>query len=60
MNKLHIISTTDPVNGFDDVGDLTVYFETETSRQIYLDTPAARRERELSKTSGNPTDNRYN
>jgi len=49
MNKTHIISTTDPINGFDitdmkdrphvvegdDTNDLTIYFETEASLQAY-------------------------
>jgi hypothetical protein len=69
MNKTHIISTTDPINGFDIVdpstrphvvdgdaaGDLTVYFESETSRQAYLDLPVEHPEQGLSKTSSNPT-----
>jgi hypothetical protein len=70
MNSTHIISTTDPINGFDiidiknrpqvvegeNTNDLTIYFETETSRQTYLDIPVERPERDLSKTLNNPTD----
>lgn len=70
MNSTHIISTTDPINGFDfieiknrphvvegeNTNDLTIYFETEASRQTYLDIPVERPERDLSKTLSNPTD----
>ncbi|MCI0506799.1 MAG: hypothetical protein L0Z73_11915 [Gammaproteobacteria bacterium] len=51
MDTSHIISTTDPINGFDitslkdrpyvvegdDTNDLTIYFENKASRQTYLD-----------------------
>lgn len=74
MNKSHIISTTDPVNGFnitdvknqphvvegDNTNDLTVYFETQTSLQTYLDIPVEQPERDLSKTLSNPTDDYSN
>ena len=70
MNNTHIISTTDPINGFDitdiknrphvvegeNTNDLTIYFETEASRQTYLDIPVELPERDLSKTLNNPTD----
>ena len=70
MNSTHIISTTDPINGFDitdlknrphvvegeNTNDLTIYFETEASRQTYLDIPVELPERDLSKTLNNPTD----
>ncbi len=74
MNRSHIISTTDPINGFDvtdrqhcphvvegdDSNDLTVYFQTEASRQAYLDLPVEHPERSLSKTLSNPTDDYSN
>lgn len=70
MNNTHIISTTNPINDFNITGiknrphvveggntrDLTIYFETEASRQSYLDIPVERPERDLSKTLNNPTD----
>jgi hypothetical protein len=70
MNSTHIISTTDPINGFnitdlkdrpyvvegETTNDLTIYFETEASRQAYLDIPVELPERDLSKTLSNPTD----
>ncbi len=70
MNKTHIISTTDPINGFDitdmkdrphvvegdDTNDLTIYFETEASLQAYREIPLEQPERDLSRTSSNPTD----
>ncbi len=70
MNGSHIISTTDPINGFnitdvknrphvvegDSTNDLTIYFETKASRQTYLDMPVEYPERNLSKTLSNPTD----
>jgi hypothetical protein len=66
-----IISTTDPINGFDITSlkdrphvvegdkatDLTIYFETKATRQTYLDIPVEQPERDLSKTQSNPTDN---
>jgi hypothetical protein len=66
-----IISTTDPINGFDITslkdrphvveGDkatgLTIYFETNDTRQAYLDIPVERPEQDLSKTLSNPTGN---
>ncbi|MGF1614983.1 MAG: hypothetical protein ACFCVA_14050 [Gammaproteobacteria bacterium] len=69
MNSSHIISTTDPMNGFnitdlsnrphvvegDSTNDLTIYFETEASLQAYLDIPIEHPEQSLSKTLSNPT-----
>jgi hypothetical protein len=66
-----IISTTDPINGFDITslkdrphvveGDkatgLTIYFETKATRQTYLDIPVEQPERDLSKTLSNATGN---
>ena len=74
MNKTHIISTTDPINGFnitdprdrphlvegDETNDLTIYFESEASLQAYRDIPLEQPERELSRTSSNPTDDYSN
>jgi len=74
MNSSHIISTTDPINRFNvtdrqhrpyvvegDAGnDLTIYFETEASRQSYLDMPVEQPERNLSKTLSNSTDDYSN
>ncbi len=74
MSRSHIISTTDPINGFnitdvknqphvvegDNTNDLTIYFETQTSRQTYLDIPVEHPERDLSKTLSNPTDDYSN
>jgi len=74
MNRSHIISTTDPINGFnttdvknqprvvegDNTNDLTIYFETQTSLQTYLDMPVEHPERDLSKTLSNPTDDYSN
>jgi len=70
MKISHIISTTDPINGFnitdlknrphvvegDNASDLTIYFETKASLQTYLDIPVEYPERELSKTLSNPSD----
>ncbi len=69
MNTSHIISTTDPINGFnitslkdrphvvegDSANDLTIYFETQASRQTYLDIPVEHPEQDLSKTLSNST-----
>jgi hypothetical protein len=66
-----IISTTDPINGFDITnlkdrphvveGDkatgLTIYFETQDTRQAYLDIPVEHPEQDLSKTLSNATGN---
>jgi hypothetical protein len=71
MSSSHIISTTDPINGFDitnvkdrpnvvegvDTNSLTIYFETKTSRQAYLDIPIEQPERDLPRTMSNPTGN---
>ena len=70
MNSTHIISTTDPINGFnitdlkdrpyvvegETTNDLTIYFENEASLQTYLDIPIEHPEQDLSKTLSNPTD----
>jgi len=70
MNNIHIISTTDPINGFnitdlenspnviegDKTNDLTIYFENKTSLQTYLDIPVEHPEQDLSITMSNPTD----
>ncbi len=70
MDTSHIISTTDPINGFDitslkdrlyvvegdDTNDLTIYFENKASRQTYLDMTVEQPERELSKSLSNPTE----
>ena len=69
MNGSHIISTTDPINGFnitdvknrphvvegDSTNDLTIYFETKASRQTYLDIPIEQPEQGLSVTQSNAT-----
>jgi len=69
MNHTNIISTTDPINGFnitslkdrphlvegDDANKLTIYFETKASLQAYLDIPVEHPERDLSVTQSNPT-----
>ena len=70
MNTAHIISTTDPINGFnitdlknrphvvegDNTNDLTIYFENKESMQTYLDMPVEHPEQDWSKTLSNPTD----
>ncbi len=74
MKSSHIISTTDPINGFnisdqeerprvvegDNTNDLTIYFETRASLQTYLDMAVEHPERELSRTLSNPTDDYSN
>ena len=69
MDSTHIISTTDPINGFDitslkdrphvvegdNANNLTIYFESKASLQAYLDIPVERPERDLSVTQSNPT-----
>ncbi len=69
MKYTNIISTTDPINGFnitslkdrphlvegDDTNNLTIYFETKSSLQAYLDIPVERPEQDLSKTQSNST-----
>ena len=71
MKSTHIISTTDPINGFnitslkdrphvvegDDTNNLTIYFETRASRQTYLDMTVEQPERDMSKTLSNSTGN---
>ena len=70
MNSTHIISTTDPINGFnitdlqnrphivegDSTNDLTIYFQSEASLQTYREIPVEQPERDLSRTLSNPTD----
>jgi len=69
MNITHFISTTDPINGFDitdmknrphvvegdDSSDLTIYFESESSRQAYLEIPVEYPEQGMSTTLSNST-----
>jgi hypothetical protein len=69
MNYTNIISTTDPINGFnitslndrphlvegDDTNNLTIYFESKTSLQAYLDIPIEQPERDLPATLNNST-----
>lgn len=68
MINSRFISTTDPMSGRDVAdpehkpflveGDnyLTVYFESEASRQRYLNMPVEHPERDLSRTLDNPTE----
>jgi len=69
MKYTNIISTTDPINGFnitslkdrphlvegDDTNNLTIYFESKASLQAYLDIPVEHPEQDLSKTQSNST-----
>jgi hypothetical protein len=69
MKYTNIISTTDPINGFNitslkgrphlvegsDSNNLTIYFETKSSLQAYLDIPVEHPEQDLSKTQSNST-----
>jgi len=69
MKYANIISTTDPINGFDisslkdhphlvegdDANNLTIYFETKSSRQAYIDIPVEHPEQGLSVTQSNAT-----
>jgi hypothetical protein len=69
MKYTNIISTTDPINGFNitslkdrphlveggDTNNLTIYFETKSSLQAYLDIPVEHPEQDLSKTQSNST-----
>jgi hypothetical protein len=71
MNYSPIISTTDPINGFnitslkdrphlvegDKATGLTIYFEFKTSLQAYLDIPVEHPEQDLLVTQSNPTGN---
>ncbi len=71
MNYSPMISTTDPINGFnitnlkdrphvvegDKATGLTIYFESKTSLQAYLDIPVEHPEQDLSVTQSNPTGN---
>jgi len=70
MNESHSISTTDPITGFSitnpksrpylvegsATNDLTIYFESDASRQAYIDIPIQHPEQELRVTLDNPTD----
>jgi hypothetical protein len=70
MNSPHIISATDPINGFnvtdlqnrphvgegDSTNDLTIYFQTEASLQTYREIPVEQPEWDLSRTLSKPTD----
>ncbi|MGA7801685.1 MAG: hypothetical protein WCC36_12830 [Gammaproteobacteria bacterium] len=70
MNTTHIISTTDPINGFDitemehhphvvegdKINDVTIYFQNKATRQTYLDMRVELPERDLMTTLDNPTD----
>lgn len=70
MQGSHIISTTDPINGFDitdpknrpnvvegdNANDLTIYFESEASLQTYVDIAVEHPEQDLSSTLNNSTD----
>jgi hypothetical protein len=69
MKYTNIISTTDPINGFNitslkdrphlvvggDTNNLTIYFETKSSLQAYLDIPVEHPEQDLSVTQSNPS-----
>lgn len=69
MKYTNIVSTTDPINGFnitnrkdhphlvegDDTNNLTIYFESKASLQAYLDIPVEHPEQDLSVTQSNPT-----
>ncbi len=70
MNTTHIISTTDPISGFDitelkqhphvvegdNINDLTIYFQNKATRQSYLDIQVELPERDFRTTLSNPTD----
>ena len=70
MSSTNITSTTDPITGFDvtnlkdrpsvvegdDASSVKVYFESDVSRQAYLDLPVEHPEQGLSVTLDNPTD----
>ncbi len=74
MNNSHIISTTDPINGFEitdvnnrphvvdgaDGNDLTIYFESNATLQTFIEMPVEQPERDLSRTLSNPTDDYSN
>jgi len=69
MKYTNIISTTDPINGFNitslkdrphlvegnDTNNLTIYFETKSSLQAYLDIPVEHPEQGLTATQSNPS-----
>ena len=69
MKYTNIISTIDPINGFNitslkdrpylvegsDTTNLTIYFQSKTSLQAYLDIPVEHPEQGLSKTQSNAT-----
>ena len=73
MKYDHIISTTDPISGFNitdlksrphvvegqDNNDLTIYFESKATLQAYLDIPVEHQEQDLAKTMSNPADTFY-
>ena len=70
MNESHSISTTDPVTGFSienpqaqpyliegtATNNLTIYFESDATRQAYIDIPIQHPEQGLRVTLDNPTD----
>ncbi len=69
MNYTNIISTTDPINGFNitslkdrphvvegnDTNNLTIYFESKASLKAYLDIQVEHPEQDLSVPQSNPT-----
>lgn len=71
MQHFHMISTTDPITGKeiddptghpyvvegDHYSDITVYFETDESRDAYLAIPVECPGEDLSVNLDNPTDN---
>ncbi len=71
MRHVHMISTTDPITGNDiedptghpyvvegdHYNDITVYFESDESREAYLAIPVQRPGHDLSINLDNPTDN---
>ncbi|MHB8346260.1 MAG: hypothetical protein ACYDHM_03580 [Acidiferrobacterales bacterium] len=70
MNESHSFSTTDPVTGFNIentrgrpflvegtvTNNLTIYFESDATRQAYIDIPIQHPEQGLKVTLDNPTD----
>jgi hypothetical protein len=70
MQHIHMISTTDPITlrdvsdtwgrpyvvEGDHYSDITIYFESEETRQAYLDIPVENPSRDLSVSLDNPTD----
>ncbi len=71
MRHVHMSSTTGPITGNDiedptghpyvvegdHYNDITVYFESDESREAYLAIPVQRPGRDLSINLDNPTDN---